>query len=287
MKLIITGGNGQLGMSLRELLESREDIDATFIDIEDLDLTNRNDVCQYFKKYQCDILVNCAAYTAVDKAESEIDKAESVNIKAVRNIAEAAVDNSFKIIHISTDYVFDGEKESAYEETDIPNPKTIYGKTKLEGEKILLSILPEAIIIRTAWLYSLYGKNFFLTMKGKAMRRETARVVDDQIGSPTNAEDLACTIIQIIYSKDWKPGIFHFSNLGETTWFDFTREIYKLYGADENLISPIKTSELNSPAQRPKYSILDKTKIKKTYKIEIPFWEESIKKIVTKDLTQI
>lgn len=282
MRLLITGGKGQLGSSLREILESRGDHESKFIDIDELDITERHSVEDFFSENSFDILINCAAYTAVDKAETERSLATAVNVSAIENLATAAKKYGFRVIHISTDYVFDGKSHIPYKETDQPNPRTVYGKTKLEGERMLQSILPDSIIIRTAWLYSLYGRNFFLTMKGKALRREEARVVDDQIGTPTYAPDLAAAIMKIIDSDNWEAGIFHFSNEGKTTWFDFTRRIYELYGLPESLVSPIKSSELKNAAPRPAYSLLDKSKISSVYDIKIPGWEESLKRAVEK-----
>lgn len=280
MQLLITGGDGQLGKSLELQLKNHCNFQASFIDIEDLDLTDKEAVDSYFRNHSCDILINCAAYTAVDKAETEPEIAKAVNAGVVRNIADAAIRNNFKVIHLSTDYVFDGNSVKAYTEEDITNPQSVYGKTKLEGEKILRELLPESsLIIRTAWLYSQFGKNFYLTMKNKAIENEKVKVVDDQTGTPTNANDLARTILKIAGSDEWKPGVYHFSNLGSTTWYDFTREIYRLHGADPDLVNRIKTSELNSLAKRPKCSLLDKTKIMEAFHLNIPNWKDSLRQM--------
>ena len=281
MKLLVTGGKGQLGQSLREIIRQRN-VEAEFIDIEELDLTDKTSLESYFQNQKPDILINCAAYTAVDRAEGEPEKAEAINVKAVENLAIAARKNNFKIIHISTDYVFDGEKKDGYVESDIPNPQTVYGLTKLKGEEKLKEILRDAIIVRTAWLYSNYGRNFFLTMRAKALKEERVNVVGDQTGSPTNADDLASTILNIILSGKWEAGTYHYSNGGKTTWYEFTREIYRLSGANPDLVSMISSMEYKSAARRPANSLLDKTKIIETFGIEIPYWKDSRRKIIEK-----
>lgn len=281
MKLLVTGGNGQLGQSFKEIIR-QGNVEAEFIDIEELDLTDKTAVEAYFQNQKIDILINCAAYTAVDRAESEPEKAEAINVTAVENIATAAKNHNFKIIHISTDYVFDGEKKEGYVETDIPNPQSVYGKTKLKGEKTLSEKLPDAIIIRTAWLYSNYGRNFYLTMRGKALKGDKVGVVGDQTGSPTNAEDLASAIMEIILSGKWEAGTYHYSNGGKTTWYEFTREIYRMSAADPDLVSMISSSEYKSAARRPANSLLDKTKIIDTFGIEIPEWRESLRETIEK-----
>ena len=281
MKLLVTGGKGQLGQSFKEIIRQRN-VEPEFIDIEELDLTEKTAVEAYFQNQKIDILINCAAYTAVDRAESEPEKAEAINVTAVENLAEAAKNHNFKIIHISTDYVFDGEKKEGYVETDIPNPQSVYGKTKLKGEKTLSEKLPDAIIIRTAWLYSNYRRNFYLTMRSKALKGDRVSIVGDQTGSPTNAEDLASAIMEIILSGIWEAGTYHYSNGGKTTWYEFTREIYRMSGADPDLVSMISSSEYNSAARRPANSLLDKTKIIDTFGIEIPEWAESLRKTIEK-----
>ena len=283
-RVLITGGAGQLGKSIKDRVENFEDINATFIDIETLDLTDKDSVREFFSNRRFDIIVNCAAFTAVDLAESQPDQAGNINTFAVRNIAEAARKFGFKIIHISTDYVFDGKKRGAYRETDAAAPHTVYGRTKLDGERALQSLVPDSIIIRTAWLYSLYGKNFFLTMCQKAWNEERVGVVVDQRGTPTNAGDLAEAILRIIDNPRWIPGVYHYSNLGDITWNEFAKEIYKLLGKDPGLVGCIKTSDLNSAAPRPCNSLLDKQKIMETFNISIPEWRESLKETVNEIL---
>lgn len=279
-RIIVTGGNGQLGRSLKDILVDYPELEACFIDIDNLDLTNKTQVEDYFENHKCEILINCAAYTAVDKAEAEPEKAMAINKTAVENIAKSAQKHNFKIIHISTDYVFDGQGETPYKETQSPNPQSVYGRTKMAGEETLSGLIKDAIIIRTAWLYSKYGKNFFLTMRDKAMKGEEVRVVNDQKGTPTNAMDLAKAILEIISSNNWIPGIYHYTNQGETTWCDFTKEIYRLFNSETDLVKPITSAEYPTAARRPKYSVLDKTKIIDTYGLSIPTWEKSLEELV-------
>lgn len=281
MRITITGSKGQLGQALRDVLAAQKshDFEATFIDIDDLDLTDANAVNDYFETNPCDFLINCAAYTAVDKAESEPEKADAINRVAVKNIAENAARHGFWIIHVSTDYVFDGESNRPYTEEIEPNPKSVYGKTKLAGERALEAVSDRSIIIRTAWLYSPYGKNFYLTMRQRALNRLPVRVVCDQHGTPTSAHDLASAIIKILSSGKQEPGVYHFTDEGETTWWEFTREIYTLHGAEPELVTPITSEEYPTAAERPRYSVLDKKKIKETFKLEIPHWKESLLKL--------
>lgn len=269
-----------MGTCLRDAVTSGQGIDALFIDKDTLDLLEVDAVNRFLAANPCDVLVNCAAFTAVDKAEEEREAAFSINSNVVGTLAQASRRFGFRIIHISTDYVFDGKGSEPYIETDTPNPQTQYGLSKLSGERLLQSINPEAIIIRTAWLYSNYGKNFFLTMLGKAKAGEMVRVVDDQRGTPTYAGDLATAIMQIIEGGKWIPGTYHFTNGGETTWYGFTREIYRNAGADERLVVPIPSNEFPTAARRPAYSVLDKTKIRCTFGIEVQDWKESLKRMM-------
>lgn len=279
-RVIVTGANGQLGRSLREEASSFPSIEPIFIDIEELDLTDKNSVDEYFEREKCDFVINCAAYTAVDRAESEAEAALKLNKGIVENLALNSLKHGFKIIHISTDYVFDGEGLRPYSENDHVSPQTVYGATKLEGERILQSINKDSIIIRTAWLYSLFGKNFFLIMKDKALGQEKINVVNDQQGTPTFAGDLAQAILEIIVSSKWEAGVYHFTNEGDTTWHEFACRIYSLFKKDESLVKAISSEQYKSAAKRPKYSVLDKTKIKQTFNLKIPAWEESLAKVV-------
>ena len=267
-RVLVTGGNGQLGHSIRAKLDNYEDIEASFIDVEDLDLTDEEATIRYIGEHPCDVIVNCAAYTAVDRAESEPELAMAVNAFAVKNLAIAAKKSGCKVIHISTDYVFDGNADRPYREDDEPSPTSVYGSTKLEGERLLQEIMEDAIILRTAWLYSEFGRNFFLTMKQKALEGVTVRVVNDQRGTPTYAGFLADTILRIIDSEKWVPGIYHVTDGEETTWYEFTREIYRKFGADPELVKPISSEEYPTPVKRPKYSVLGVEKIKDIYGIE-------------------
>lgn len=276
MKVVVTGGNGQLGRCLRDLFSTRNDIDATYIDVEDLDITDASAVDRYFDNKGADLVINCAAYTAVDKAESEKEQAFAVNVCGPENIARTAGKRKFKVIHISTDFVYGGSKLSPYKEEDEPDGNSVYGFTKAAGERIMRRLLPSSIVIRTAWLYSSYGRNFFLIMKEKALAGERVKVVNDQRGTPTNAADLALAILKIMDSDVWVPGIYHYTSEGETSWYDYAKEIYRLIGADTKLVTPISTRDYGAPAQRPGYSVLDTEKIRQTFGVEIRPWKESL-----------
>lgn len=286
MKILVTGGRGQLGQALRnETAHSGQiqniGLTVSFLDHETLDLTDKVKVEDYFASNVFDVVINCAAYTNVDKAETDREGAIRGNVEIVENIASIARKMGTRLIHISTDYVFDGRSMEPYKESDPTNPQSVYGKTKLEGEKRLMDECPDAVIVRTAWLYSSYGRNFYLTMRNKALAGESVRVVNDQTGCPTLADDLASTLLKIATVKEWKPGVYHYSNEGTpTTWHEFTKEIYHLHGADSEAVKPISAEEYGAPAPRPKYSVLDTNKIKEAFGIEIPEWKESLKKTV-------
>ena len=277
MKILITGSKGQLGSSLHRELEKDPEIEAVYTDYDTLDITNRAAVTRFMTDNRFDIVINCAAYTAVDKAETDEILAAALNIGAVGNLAEAAVKTGARVIHISTDYVFSGQGFRPYEENDEPYPQGIYGRTKLEGEALLTSFCQNAMIIRTAWLYSEFGKNFVKTMLSLAETRPEINVVADQIGSPTYAGDLAKAIHRIIRHDKWTPGIYHFTDEGVASWYDFTKAIFEIAGKDTK-VNPIPTSAYPTPAKRPLYSVLSKAKIKSTYGIEIPYWRDSLKK---------
>lgn len=279
--ILITGANGQLGNEMRTALsESNIQGNRFFTDVEELDITNKLAIRDFISGNKIDIIVNCAAYTAVDAAQDDFLSASRININAVANIADAAKVNNAKIIHISTDYVFDGFNYRPYTEEDRTSPQSIYGSTKLEGEHILLSIEPESIIIRTSWLYSPYGRNFVKTMLKLGKEKETIDVVCDQIGTPTYAADLAKAVTSILSSGKWLSGIYHFSDEGACSWYDFTKSIHRLAGITSCDVRPVRSSEYPSKVQRPFYSVLDKTKIKENYNIEIPHWEESLQKCI-------
>lgn len=279
MKALITGCYGQLGNCLRLVLDKDPEIEAVYTDYDTLDITDRDAVNRFISDNKFDVVVNCAAYTAVDKAESDGIKAALLNTEAIGHLGEAALKNGTKVIHISTDYVFSGENFRPYDENDEPLPQGIYGRTKFEGEALLSSFCQDAIIIRTAWLYSEFGKNFVKTMLSLAETRPELNVVCDQIGSPTYAGDLAEAIHAIIRSEKWVPGVFHFTDEGVTSWYDFSKAIFEIAGK-EMKINAVPTSAYPTPAKRPLYSVLSKEKIKSTYGISIPYWRDSLRKCI-------
>ena len=275
MKTLITGANGQLGTELHEILEREFPGQTLYTDVQELDLTNAKAVDSYVANNEITHIVNCAAYTAVDRAEEEKMLCAAVNTDAVKNLAMAADANGAKIIHISTDYVFDGTNHRPYRESDKVNPISQYGTTKRKGETLLLALASQAIIIRTAWLYSAHGKNFVKTMLRLADSQPEIKVVCDQIGTPTFARDLARAVVKVLQSHQWVPGIYHFTDEGAASWYDFAKAIFRIAGKDVK-VTPIPTEDYPTPASRPSYSILDRTRIKATYGIEIPHWEEAL-----------
>ena len=280
MRILVTGANGQLGNCLRKTFSNDKDLEVVYTDVQDLDMTDREEVDHFIRENNFDFIVNCAAYTAVDRAETDDLKAAAINTVAVGNIAQAAAKHRVKVIHISTDYVFNGENYRPYEENDEPYPRSIYGRTKLEGEGILTSFCQDALIIRTAWLYSEFGGNFVKTMLRLASENKSINVVADQIGSPTYAGDLADAIHHILRHNKWLPGIYHFTNEGVASWFDFSKAIFELAGKNVE-VNPIPTSQYPTPAKRPLYSVLSKMKIKNTYGVKIPYWRDSLKKCLS------
>lgn len=281
MKILVTGCYGQLGNELKTVLEEKIPGVTTYTDVDTLDLTDSEAVSSYIAELKPSHIINCAAYTAVDKAESNPELCRRINADAIKNIGKAAVANGAKVVHVSTDYVFDGTAHTPYPETSPTNPIGVYGRTKREGEQALLSVCDDAVIIRTAWLYSPYGNNFVKTMMRLGRERQSINVVADQIGSPTYARDLASAIAAIIFHDEWKPGIYHFTDEGVASWYDFTKAIHRLAGINNCKVNPIPTSEYPTAASRPAYSVLDKTKIKKSFGIEIPHWEESLLKCIS------
>lgn len=275
MKILVTGANGQLGNELRNLLETEIPGCTLYTDRDELDLTDAKAVDAFILDNEITHIVNCAAYTAVDRAEEEKLACSAVNCDAVKNLAMAADANGVKVIHISTDYVFDGTNHRPYRESDKVNPISQYGTTKRKGETALLALAPESIIIRTAWLYSSYGNNFVKTMLRLADSQEEVRVISDQIGTPTYARDLAVAILKILTSHQWVSGIYHFTNEGAASWYDFAHAIFRIAGKKVKL-TPIPTEDYPTLAIRPAYSILDRSRIKATYGVEIPHWEESL-----------
>lgn len=277
MKVLITGANGQLGNEMQIAAKRFPTIETCFTDIKELNLCKAQDVDAFVSNYRPDYIVNCAAYTAVDKAETDIELCRAINCDAVRNLGITAEQYQAKIIHISTDYVFDGTSSIPYTETMPTNPQTIYGKTKLEGEKALLSVCNTSFIIRTSWLYSSFGNNFVKTMLRLGNERDSINVVFDQVGTPTYAADLANAIWEIITSKSTDYGVYHFSNEGVCSWYDFTTVIFRLTNTNCQVF-PIESREYPTRTPRPFYSVLNKRKIKNTFAISIPHWEVSLQK---------
>ena len=276
-KILVTGSNGQLGSCIKIKSKEQKTLDFVFSDSKGLDVTNSKQIDEVFSNNNFDYCINCAAYTAVDQAEDESDIAYNINTLGAKNLAEASKKYKVTLIHVSTDFVFNGQAQVAYKETDITNPLGVYGSTKLEGEKEIQSKLPEHYIIRTSWLYSEFKNNFLKTMLNLASKKDALGVVNDQFGTPTNANDLSEAILKIIISEKKEYGLYHFSNLGETTWYEFAKAIFDLTNTNIKL-TPISTEQYKTKALRPKYSVLDKTKIIKTFDLNILNWEKSLKK---------
>ena len=274
-KILVTGANGQLGQCLQKISSQFEEFEFIFTDSETLDITNKEEVNDFFWQNAPDFCINAAAYTAVDLAETDIEKAFLVNADGTENLAEACAENNAQFIHVSTDYVFDGENNLAYTEEDFTNPLGVYGASKLAGDELALEVNPCSVILRTSWVYSEFGKNFVKTMLNLFATKEELSIVADQFGQPTNANDLAEAIMKIIKSEKITPGIFNFSNLGRISWFDFAEKIAELSEAKIKL-NAIETSQYPTPAKRPKNSVLDLDKISKTYAIQLKPWEESL-----------
>lgn len=284
--VLVTGANGQLGSELKALSE-RLNLPFRFIftDVSDLDVTKREEVIRFVNDNHIHYIIHCAAYTAVDRAETDADTAFLLNEKAVENVALAALEVGAKVIHVSTDFVFDGEARAPYKEIDVPRPISVYGKSKLKGEQALQAVGGEWIILRTSWLYSSFGNNFVKTMLRLMNEKDQLTIVDDQKGAPTYAADLAEMIVHILQSteqEEWKNGIYHFSNKGETTWFDFARKIKQLAGIEGCELLPVKSAEYGAPALRPAYSVMDLSNICATFHVEIPQWEEALDRCIRK-----
>ena len=292
MNILITGANGQLGNEMRVLSAQYTQHTYYFTDIAELDITSREAVNQFVADNEIDIIVNCAAYTNVDKAEIDEDMAHKINALAVENLGLSGA----RVIHISTDYVFSGEACVPYSETDPVAPRTAYGRTKREGEVLLQAVCPESIIIRTAWLYSTFGNNFVKTMLRLGQERESLGVVFDQIGSPTYAADLAVAIFAAINAPVWQAGVYHFTNEGVCSWYDFTHEIFARAQSLLNKeaaekvaacqLRSILSSEYQYQTPRPHYSVLNKAKIKRTFGIAIPHWTDALQVCLEKLLTE-
>jgi len=276
--ILVTGGNGQLGSEIKELSISCTNGSFFFTDVSDLDITNYTAVAAFIKTNSIDVIVNCAAYTAVDKAESEPELADAINHLAVKNLAIIARERGAKLIHISTDYVFDGTGHKPYVETDTPNPQSVYGQTKLDGELAMQAINPaNSIIIRTSWVFSNFGSNFVKTMLRIGQERKEISVVSDQVGSPTYAGDLAKVLLEILPKiNSEQVAIYHFANLGNCSWSEFAKAIFKIKGMDVK-VHPITTSQYPTLAKRPQYSVLENSKIKKKFNLNMSYWVDSLK----------
>ena len=285
MNILITGCNGQLGNEM-QLLEKENPQHQYFnTDVAQLDITNPEAIEEFVNNNAIDIIVNCAAFTAVDKAESSQELCHLLNAKAPEYLAAAVAKRGGYLVQVSTDYVFDGTNHTPYTEDEATCPNSVYGSTKLEGEKLAMAACANTMIIRTAWLYSTFGNNFVKTMIRLGQEKPELGVIFDQIGTPTYAGDLAAAIMAAI-NHGIVPGIYHFSNEGVISWYDFTKAIHRIAGITSCHVKPLHTAEYPTPAARPHYSVLDKTKIKQTYGIEIPYWEESLENCVAKLLAQ-
>lgn len=280
MNILITGANGQLGNEMQTLARENQQYTYFFTDIEELDICNEKAVNAYIEDNRIDLVVNCAAYTAVDKAEDNRELADKLNHFAPGYLAAAIQKRGGAMVQISTDYVFDGTNHTPYTEEAPTCPASVYGTTKLGGERQVLARCEKSVVIRTAWLYSPYGNNFVKTMIRSGKERDSLGVVFDQIGTPTYARDLAQTIYAIV-NAGIVPGVYHFSNEGVCSWYDFTIAIHRLAGIAGCKVKPLHTIDYPAKAARPQYSVLDKTKVKETFHIEIPHWEESLKHCIS------
>jgi len=279
MKILVTGKNGQLGQSINKIVNStQQEHEFILVGREELDLSSISNIVNYFDNNSFDIIINCAAYTAVDKAEKEVELANKINHLAVAQLAQISHKQQAKLIHISTDYVFNGENDRPYKETDKTNPINVYGKTKLAGEQALQKLMPtSSVIIRTSWVYSEYGNNFVNTMLRLGKERDELSVVSDQTGSPTYATDLAGAILEIIQNKEFNGAdqatqVYHYSNKGGCSWYEFAKKIFEL-AQIQCTVNPIATKQYPTPAQRPKNTLMNKEKIVKTFSINIPNWK--------------
>ena len=280
-KILVTGSNGQLGSELQELAPLRPAFEFHFLTRAGMPLNDNNIIHETILAQRPSFVINCAAYTAVDKAEAEKEEAFQINALAVEEMAKACVEIGAKFIHFSTDYVFDGTRQTLLKEDDAVAPINVYGESKLAGEQKALAANPDSVIIRTSWVYSFYGKNFVKTMIRLMTEKDRITVVNDQSGSPTYAADLAKAILQIMSAGQWRPGIFHFSNDGVITWFDFAEEIGTQLQTTCD-IQPTTTDNFPTPAKRPTYSAMDKSKIQELYGIELRPWKKSLHECMAK-----
>lgn len=280
MNLLITGANGQLGNEIRVASQQYPQINFFFTDVDTLDITDIDAIENFVAANEISHIVNCAAYTAVDKAEDDEATATLVNVDAVSNLATVASNHKIKFLNVSTDYVFDGTSFVPYTEDMPVCPTNVYGRTKLAGELAIERIYPESITIRTSWLYSSFGNNFVKTMLNLGRTRDQLGVIFDQVGTPTYAADLADAILKIIYQCEWVSGIYHFSNEGVCSWYDFTKTIHAIANINCN-VEPIESSAYAVRTPRPHYSVLNKTKIKSTFGINIPYWVDSLRRCIS------
>lgn len=278
-KILVTGANGQLGQSLQKISPKFENFEFIFTDYETLDISNKEEVLNFFWQNEPQFCINSAAYTAVDLAETETEKAFLINADGPENLAEACAEYNAQFIHVSTDYVYDGENNLPYSENDFTNPVNVYGASKLEGDNLVIETNPHSVILRTSWVYSEFGKNFVKTMLQLFATKDELNIVADQFGQPTNATDLAETIMEIVNSDKIIPGIYNFSNVGKISWFDFAQKIADFSNSKIKL-NAIETSQYPTPAKRPKNSTLNLEKIEKTFNIKLKPWEESLEKTI-------
>lgn len=275
--VLVTGSKGQLGNEVQVLASSYPQFEFIFTDVEELDICDRKAVEKYFAERKIDVLLNCAAYTAVDKAEEDVELCYRINEKAVGILGEVAAQYGTKMVHVSTDYVFDGTSYLPYTEDRPVCPATVYGKSKLAGELLLMDVCPAAVIVRTSWLYSSFGNNFVKTMIKLGRERDTLNVIFDQVGTPTYAADLADALLQIVSADKFIPGVYHYSNEGVCSWYDFTIAIHQIAGIDCRVL-PIESKDYPAKTPRPHYSVLNKKKIKSNYNIQIPHWEDGLRR---------
>lgn len=280
-KILITGGKGQLATCIKDIAEGLNEYIFIYVDVDELDITNQAEVNSFFEFENISFCVNCAAYTAVDKAETERELTARVNKVGALNLAKACNEHGAGLIQISTDFVFDGDRAKPYTEEVAPHPLGVYGDTKLQGEKAVTDSVKEHFIIRTSWLYSEHGQNFLKTMLRLGSERDNLSVVADQIGTPTYAGDLAKVILKIITEKRTEYGMYHFSNEGVASWYDFAKAIFDESNTKVKLL-PINAEAYPTPAKRPNFSVMDKSKIKNTLNIEIPYWRDSLKECLIK-----
>ena len=277
--ILITGSKGQLGNEMQQAAKRFPAFRYIYTDVDELDICDKNALNEFVKANKVNFIVNCAAYTAVDKAEDDAELCYKINKDAARNIGEVAQANHAKVVHVSTDYVFDGTNYLPYTEDMPVCPATVYGKSKLEGEQVLLESCEQVVILRTSWLYSSFGNNFVKTMMKLGTERDSLNVIFDQVGTPTYAADLADAILNVISHETFAPGIYHFSDEGVCSWYDFTKTIHRIAGISCD-VRPIETKDYPARTPRPHYSVLNKAKIKSTYGIKIPHWEESLVKCI-------